>query len=72
MILWEFVRAASEVHVRGLGHGFMVIIRAENLPHHAIHYSLVVWGQDFDGDIASKVPCPARKSADITRRFVSF
>ena len=72
MILWEFVRAASEVHGRGLGHGCMVIVWAENLAHHAVHCSLVVWGQDFVGDIASKVPCPAGKSADISKGFVSF
>ena len=35
---------------------------------------ILLWyeGQDFVGDLVSKMPCPAGKSADISWGFVSF
>ena len=60
-------------HVRGCGRGSMVIIWAGNLSNSNMVWHLycerfLPWygGRDFVSDLASKMPCPAGKSAYIS------
>ena len=52
-------------HVQGWGRGLMAIIWAGNLSWDLAEVLLWYEGWDFVGDLASKLPCPAGKSADI-------
>ena len=75
LIVRGFVYAdvpAGGKHVRGCSRDLMVIIWAGDLSWHLIGNVPWYGGQDFVGDLASKMPCPAGKSADISGGFVSF
>ena len=57
---------AGEEHVWSCSDGLMVIIWAGNLSWDLIRVLLWYEGQDFVGDLVSKMPCPAEKSGDLS------
>ena len=63
---------AGGEHVGGCGRGLMVITWAGNLSWDLMGDVPWYGGWDFVGDSASKMPCPAGKSVDISEGFVSF
>ena len=63
---------AGGEHVRGCGRVLMVIIWAGNLKWDLVGDVLWYGGRDFVSDSATKMPCPAGKSADVSGGFVSF
>ena len=63
---------ADGEHVWGCGCGLMAIIGPGSEMAHNLTSSPVVWGPGLVDDSASKIPCPGRKSADISVGFVSF